>query len=57
MTARYLRCDKCGKDFPENASDYKDHYALEADAITIGWTTDNHPSAYHRKHFCKECSE
>ena len=57
MTAQYLRCDGCGKDFPPEASIYKDYYRLERDAKVEGWTISDHPSAYSRKHFCKECSD
>lgn len=59
MTARYLRCDSCGKDLPEGPSDFKDAYALNRYAIEQGWTlsTECGDSLYTHKHYCKECSD
>lgn len=56
MSGHYIRCNGCNKDFPEGASDYRNIYKLQDDAIANGWTTDDHPSAYCRKHYCPECN-
>lgn len=57
MTALYIRCDGCNKDFPEGASDFRDTNKLQNAATANGWTSDDHPSAYCRKHYCPTCND
>jgi hypothetical protein len=58
MSARYLRCDGCGKDLPNGPSDFKDGYALNRYALEQGWSiySEYWDSFYTKKHYCKECT-
>ena len=59
MTAKYLRCENCGRDFPEGASDYKDGYKLEQDAVAAGWLIfkPHGDSLYTHEHYCMRCAD
>lgn len=55
MTAKYLRCDNCGEDFPPYVSDFKDSESLRLAAQYMGWVSKGPASAYTLKDYCAQC--